>query len=153
MPLLILGMTILIPVNVGAGSLAESGTSNVNANTTEIKFLFSSIDKLSISNVPNGSPRLWAHLVMSYVFTGWVCFILFMEYKSIAALRLKFLSDEKRRPDQFTVSHSFIFYLSSRVGRTSLLGLHRCLASGFTFRFHGLTSVLNFEDAHQISLL
>lgn len=41
---------------------------------------------------------------MSYVFTAWVCFILFLEYKSIAALRLRFLSDEKRRPDQFTVS-------------------------------------------------
>lgn len=53
--------------------------------------------------------RLWSHLVMSYVFTAWVCFILFVEYRSIAAMRLKFLSDEKRRPDQFTVSfHVFV---------------------------------------------
>ncbi len=54
---MILGMAILVPVNVGAGSLAESGTTSVNANTTETKFLFSSIDKLSMSNVPNQSPR------------------------------------------------------------------------------------------------
>lgn len=53
--------------------------------------------------------RLWAHLVIAYVFTAWVCYILFMEYKSIAELRLKFLSDENRRPDQFTVSHSSTF--------------------------------------------
>lgn len=30
-PLMILGMAILIPVNVGAGSLPETGTDNVNA--------------------------------------------------------------------------------------------------------------------------
>lgn len=54
---MILGMAILIPVNVGAGSLAEAGTTNVDVNTPETKFLFSSIDKLSMSNVPNGSPR------------------------------------------------------------------------------------------------
>lgn len=56
--------------------------------------------------------RLWAHLVMAYVFTAWVCFILFVEYKSIAALRLKFLSDENRRPDQFTVSNFTSLYIS-----------------------------------------
>lgn len=54
---MILGFAILVPVNVGAGSLAETGTSNVNANTTDTKFLFSSIDRLSMSNVPNNSPR------------------------------------------------------------------------------------------------
>lgn len=54
--------------------------------------------------------RLWAHLVMSYVFTAWVCYILFMEYKAIAALRLRFLCDEQRRPDQFTVR--LFFYIS-----------------------------------------
>lgn len=55
-PLMILSMAILVPVNVGAGSLAESGT-DVTSNTTDTKFLFSSIDKLSMSNVPNRSPR------------------------------------------------------------------------------------------------
>lgn len=56
---MILGAAILIPINVGAGSLAESGTTNVDANTTasDTKFLFSDIDKLSMSNLPNRSPR------------------------------------------------------------------------------------------------
>ena len=54
---MIMGMAILVPVNVGAGHLAESGTSSVNNNTMDTKFLFSNIDKLSMSNVPNQSPR------------------------------------------------------------------------------------------------
>ena len=55
-PVMVLGMVILIPINVGAGSLAGTGTSNANT-TANTKFLFSSIDKLSMSNVPNGSTR------------------------------------------------------------------------------------------------
>lgn len=55
-PVMVLGMVILIPINVGAGSLAGTGTSNANANAST-KFLFSNIDKLSMSNVPNGSTR------------------------------------------------------------------------------------------------
>ena len=57
-PMMVLGMVILIPVNVGAGSLSDQGTtSHMTGNATSTKFLFSSIDKLSMSNVPNGSPR------------------------------------------------------------------------------------------------
>jgi hypothetical protein len=31
---------------------------------------YSDLDLLSVSNVPNGSPRFWAHLVSAYVITG-----------------------------------------------------------------------------------
>jgi hypothetical protein len=41
--------------------------------------------------------------VMAYVFTGWTCFILFKEYKTIAAMRLQFQSNDRRHPEQFTV--------------------------------------------------
>jgi len=49
------------------------------------------------------SYRLWTHLVMAYVFTGWTCFVLFKEYKTIAAMRLQFQSNDHRHPEQFTV--------------------------------------------------
>ncbi|KAH7676958.1 Calcium-dependent channel 7TM region putative phosphate domain-containing protein [Dioscorea alata] len=91
-PLAFLAFTILVPVNWTGGSLEQ------------IKNLtFSNIDKLSISNVPAGSDRFWAHLVMAYVFTFWTCYILYKEYKIITTMRLHFLATENRRADQFTV--------------------------------------------------
>ncbi|KAJ0080785.1 hypothetical protein Patl1_09951 [Pistacia atlantica] len=63
----------------------------------------SDIDKLSTSNIPPESERFWAHTVLAYVFTFWTCYVLMKEYEKVAAMRLQFLSAEKRRPDQFTV--------------------------------------------------
>lgn len=54
---MVLGMAVLVPVNVGAGSLAESRISSADTNTTDTRILFSDIDKLSMSNVPNQSSR------------------------------------------------------------------------------------------------
>ncbi|XP_039129698.1 CSC1-like protein At4g02900 [Dioscorea cayenensis subsp. rotundata] len=91
-PLAFLAFAILVPVNWTGGSLEQ------------IKNLtFSNIDKLSISNVPAGSDRFWAHLVMAYVFTFWTCYILYKEYKIVTTMRLHFLASENRRADQFTV--------------------------------------------------
>ncbi|PSR86015.1 CSC1-like protein [Actinidia chinensis var. chinensis] len=91
-PITALAFVVLVPVN-WTGKTLES-----------IKDLtFSNIDKLSISNVPAGSKRFWAHLVMAYVFSFWTCFVLYKEYKIIASMRLHFLASDNRRPDQFTV--------------------------------------------------
>lgn len=49
------------------------------------------------------SYRLWTHLVMAYVFTGWTCFILYREYITISTMRLQFQSADRRHPEQFTV--------------------------------------------------
>jgi hypothetical protein len=65
-PMTIIGMVVLVTVNVGAGFLDDNATTqsttstNTNgtassSNTTQL--VFSSIDKLSISNIPDGSPR------------------------------------------------------------------------------------------------
>ncbi|BBN15907.1 hypothetical protein Mp_7g01840 [Marchantia polymorpha subsp. ruderalis] len=47
--------------------------------------------------------RLWAHLLMTYIFTIWTCKMLYMEYKAVANMRLHFLATKKRSPDQFTI--------------------------------------------------
>lgn len=49
--------------------------------------------------------RFWAHLTMTYVFSMWTCYTLYMEYKTVANMRLRHLASESRRPDQLTVSH------------------------------------------------
>ncbi|RLN24505.1 hypothetical protein C2845_PM07G10380 [Panicum miliaceum] len=90
-PISILAFSVLVPVNWTNDTLEFS------------KLQHSNIDKLSISNIPVGSKRFIAHLTMAYVFTFWTCYVLLREYEIIAQMRLRFLSSEKRRPDQFTV--------------------------------------------------
>ncbi|KAK8457062.1 hypothetical protein SEVIR_3G122200v4 [Setaria viridis] len=91
-PITALAFLVLVPVNWFNDALDGMK-----------KVVHSDIDKLSISNIPNGSKRFIAHLVMAYAITFWTCYILLKEYQIIAKLRLRFLASEKRRPDQFTV--------------------------------------------------
>ncbi|VFQ88624.1 unnamed protein product [Cuscuta campestris] len=90
-PIAFLAWSVLVPVNWTNHTLRDS-------NLT-----YNGIDKLSISNIPERSPRFWTHIVMAYAFTFWTCYVLRAEYAKVAELRLHFLASEKRRPDQFTV--------------------------------------------------
>lgn len=92
-PVALLSWAILVPVNWTNNTLAQASD----------KLQYSNIDKLSISNVPYGSPRFWTHIVMAYLFTFWTCHTLRNEYAKVAVMRLHFLASERRRPDQFTV--------------------------------------------------
>ncbi|KAI3849053.1 hypothetical protein MKX03_011496 [Papaver bracteatum] len=90
-PIALFAFAILVPVNWTNNTLEQS------------KLTFSDIDKISISNIPEGSPRFWTHIVMAYAFTFWTCYSLHKEYELVASMRLHFLATEQRRPDQFTV--------------------------------------------------
>lgn len=90
-PITILAFAILVPVNWTNDALEG------------LKVVQSDIDKLSLSNVPYGSKRFIAHVVMAYAFTFWTCYVLLKEYEIVTTMRLCFLASEKRRPDQFTV--------------------------------------------------
>jgi hypothetical protein len=46
--------------------------------------------------------------VMAYAFTFWTCYVLMKEYEKVAAMRLAFLQNEQRRPDQFTVKQLYV---------------------------------------------
>ncbi|XP_051126067.1 calcium permeable stress-gated cation channel 1-like [Andrographis paniculata] len=94
-PVTFLAWAILVPVNWTNNTLAVSHVTH--------KVQYSDIDKLSISNVPTGSHRFWAHIVMAYAFTFWTCYSLRKEYKTVTSMRLHFIASERRRPDQFTV--------------------------------------------------
>ncbi|XP_052728193.1 CSC1-like protein At4g02900 [Vigna angularis] len=93
-PITLLAFIVLVPVNWTGNTLEKQGAKNLT---------YSDIDKISISNIPFGSDRFWAHIAMSYVFSSWTCYSLYKEYKNVAAMRLRFLAAESRRPDQFTV--------------------------------------------------
>ncbi|RLM99916.1 hypothetical protein C2845_PM06G22650 [Panicum miliaceum] len=91
-PIALLAFAVLVPVNWTSGTLEnEKGLS------------YDQIDKLPISNIGKGSKRFWAHIVMCYVFTFWMFFVLFHEYKVVTTMRLRFLANQNRRPDQYTV--------------------------------------------------
>ncbi|GAB2240243.1 hypothetical protein Droror1_Dr00020761 [Drosera rotundifolia] len=91
-PIAVLAFIILVPVNFTGDMLDRIED-----------LTYSNIDKLSISNIPRGSNRFWAHIVMAYVFTFWTFYMLHKEYRNIMTMRLEFLANADRRPDQFSV--------------------------------------------------
>ncbi|KAI4343218.1 hypothetical protein MLD38_027747 [Melastoma candidum] len=93
-PVTFLAWAILVPVNWTNNTIELAKLKDVTA---------SDIDKLSISNVPLGSPRFWAHILVAYAFTFWTCYVLLKEYEKVASMRYQFLASERRRPDQFSV--------------------------------------------------
>ncbi|CAI9300561.1 unnamed protein product [Lactuca saligna] len=95
-PITLLAFGVLVPVNYTGENFEE-----MRVNRQDLTY--NDIDKLSISNVAPGSRRLYAHIVMAYVFTLWTCYALYNEYRIVTKMRLHFLAAERRRPDQFTV--------------------------------------------------
>ncbi|GJP41199.1 hypothetical protein CLOM_g874 [Closterium sp. NIES-68] len=106
-PILLLAAAVLFPINFTGGSLeaqAAYAQQQVDAGNAKAKlFDFSEIDKLSIANVPDASPSLWAHVVMAWVFNMWALYMMRETFKHIAHMRLDFLADQQRAPNQFTV--------------------------------------------------
>lgn len=90
-PLMFMGFVVLVPVNATGDNISIKGVGRID------------IGLLSITNVTQGSSRLWAHVAMAYVFTAWVCAVLYREYKTVMLMRLNFHDAQLRRPDQFTV--------------------------------------------------
>ncbi|XVF13723.1 hypothetical protein REPUB_Repub08aG0232200 [Reevesia pubescens] len=93
-PITVVALLILIPVNVSSGTLFF----------LRKELVVSDIDKLSISNVRPESVRFFVHIGLEYLFTFWICYLLYKEYDNIATMRLHFLASQHRRAEQFTVA-------------------------------------------------
>ncbi|XP_043724298.1 CSC1-like protein HYP1 isoform X3 [Telopea speciosissima] len=89
----IVGIGILLPVNYLGNQLSIDFSDLPNK----------SLDIFSISNVDNGSKRLWIHFSAVYVFTGVVCYLLYYEYKHISSKRITYFYASKPQPHQFTL--------------------------------------------------
>ncbi|XVE65375.1 hypothetical protein DITRI_Ditri07aG0175700 [Diplodiscus trichospermus] len=92
-PITVVALLILIPVNVSSGTLFF----------LRKELVVSDIDKLSISNVRPESIRFFVHIGLEYLFTIWICYMLYKEYDNVATMRLQFLASQSRRAEQFTV--------------------------------------------------
>lgn len=89
----IVGCFILIPINYFGNQL------NIDFSDLPNK----SLDSFSISNVDDGSSRLWIHFCAMYVFTAVVCYLLYSEYKYISSKRIAYFYSSKPQPNQFTI--------------------------------------------------
>ncbi|CAH1453286.1 unnamed protein product [Lactuca virosa] len=103
-PITIVALLILVPVNVSGGTLFFLSKELVVSN----------IDKLSISNIQPKSLKFFAHISMMYLFTSWICYMLYKEYDMVASMRLKFLASKNRRAEQFTVLARNVPHVSGR---------------------------------------
>ncbi|XP_009373514.2 CSC1-like protein At1g32090 [Pyrus x bretschneideri] len=103
-PMAVLALLILIPVNVSSGTLYF----------LKKELVLSDIDKLSISNVRPKSIRFFVHIGLEYLFTFWTCYMLYKEYDYVASMRLQFLTSQHRRAEQFTVVVRNIPHVSGR---------------------------------------
>ncbi|XVF52091.1 hypothetical protein PTKIN_Ptkin04bG0237100 [Pterospermum kingtungense] len=92
-PITVVALLILIPVNVSSGTLFF----------LRKELVVSDIDKLSISNVSPESIRFFIHIGLEYLFTAWICYLLYKEYDNVATMRLHFLASQRIRAEQFTV--------------------------------------------------
>ncbi|CAK8533470.1 unnamed protein product [Lathyrus sativus] len=88
----IIGMCILLPINYLGSQLSDDSD-----------FQHKSLDSFSISNVNNGSNRLWIHFSAAYVFTGVVCYLLYYEYLYISSKRIAFFYSSEPQPHHFTL--------------------------------------------------
>ncbi|KAK7365055.1 hypothetical protein VNO80_13831 [Phaseolus coccineus] len=88
----IIGMFVLLPINYAGSQLSDDSD-----------FQHKSLDSFSISNVNNGSNRLWVHFSAAYIFTGIVCYLLFCEYLYLSSKRIAYFYSSKPQPQQFTL--------------------------------------------------
>ncbi|KAI3452270.1 hypothetical protein Pfo_008935 [Paulownia fortunei] len=89
----IVGIFILLPFNYMGNQLNIDFTDLPNK----------SLETFSISNVDDGSNRLWIHFSAVYIFTAVVCYLLYFEYDYISSKRIAYFYSSKPQPNQFTV--------------------------------------------------
>ncbi|KAJ4980748.1 hypothetical protein NE237_031585 [Protea cynaroides] len=95
--ILVLSGLVLLPVLLPVAA-TEKMKSNINSTSSGN---FSNLDKLSMGNIPNRSPRLWAYLIGTYWVTFVTFYILWKGYKHVSDLRARALMSPEVKPEQF----------------------------------------------------
>ncbi|XP_052186302.1 CSC1-like protein At1g69450 isoform X7 [Diospyros lotus] len=90
----IIGIFVLLPVNCTGNQLASIDFANLTSD---------SLDVFSISNVNNGSNKLWIHFSAVYIVTVFICCLLYYEYRYISSKRVTYFHSSKPQPHQFTI--------------------------------------------------
>nr|XP_016511340.1 PREDICTED: CSC1-like protein HYP1 [Nicotiana tabacum] len=89
----VVGVFILLPINYMGKQLSLDIFDLPNK----------SLESFTISNVDDGSNRLWIHFSAVYIFTAVVCYLLYFEYDYISSKRVSYFYSSKPHPHQFTI--------------------------------------------------
>ncbi|KAJ0889451.1 putative calcium-dependent channel, 7TM region phosphate [Helianthus annuus] len=89
----VVGLCALLPINFMGNQIVIDFSDFTNK----------SLESFSISNVNDGSKKLWVHFGAVYAFTAFVCYLLYLEYRYISLKRLAYYYSSEPKPDQFTV--------------------------------------------------
>ncbi|KAM0961615.1 hypothetical protein FF1_020993 [Malus domestica] len=90
----VIGIFVLLPVNCSGNQLEYIDFTDLSNN---------SLDVFTISNVNNGSSKLWIHFAAVYLVTIFVCCLLYYEFRYISQRRLDYFQSSKPQPHQFTI--------------------------------------------------
>ncbi|KAK7307086.1 hypothetical protein VNO77_39833 [Canavalia gladiata] len=90
----IVGILVLLPVNCWGNQLKDIDVAD---------FANNSLDVFTISNVNSGSHWLWVHFSAVYIVTGFICILLFYEYKYISSRRISYFYSSEPQPHHFTI--------------------------------------------------
>ncbi|BFG16736.1 hypothetical protein CerSpe_030100 [Prunus speciosa] len=90
----VIGVFVLLPINCSGNQLQYVDFTDLSNN---------SLDVFTISNVNNGSSKLWIHFVAVYLVTIFVCCLLYYEYRYISQRRTDYFLTSKPQPHQFTI--------------------------------------------------
>ncbi|XP_016464414.1 CSC1-like protein ERD4 isoform X1 [Nicotiana tabacum] len=90
---------ILLPVLLPVASTDHS----IKAANTTSKGTFNELDRLSMGQVGNSGPRLWAFIVATYWVSVVTYYLLWKAYKHVSELRAKALMSPEIRADQFVI--------------------------------------------------
>ncbi|XP_043688546.1 CSC1-like protein ERD4 [Telopea speciosissima] len=97
--ILVLSGLMLLPL-----LLPVAATEHVKATTdTTSNGTFNNLDKLSMGNIEEKSPRLWVYLIGTYWVSFVTFYILWKAYKHVSELRAAALMSPEVKPEQFAV--------------------------------------------------
>ena len=98
--ILLVSGAVLLPVLLPV-AITDKGVKS-NSSTTS-NGTFSELDKLSMGNITQKSPRLWAFFLCTYWISCVSLVILWWAYKHVAYLRSEALKAPEVKPEQFAV--------------------------------------------------
>ncbi|PSC69350.1 ERD4-related membrane [Micractinium conductrix] len=86
LPMTIGSLAVLLPVNFTSDFYKQSAEQDHVMDEYTSVFM-----RMTISNISQGSPKLWIHFVFCYLNMGWACWLILEYYKEYIALRQTYL--------------------------------------------------------------
>ena len=83
-PLAFFGGLVLIPIHLSGNAVDTSGQTTKSINPTQFM-------KLTMTNVPEGSPLLWVHCFLTLGYVWYTCWLLNRHFHEFVIIRQKYM--------------------------------------------------------------